>query len=148
MLISCGTSVLTQPELQTIFRSILSAINEENDPGFLSSLYKSINDAMLVIPANTIPPDLSTDIISSTQSKLRSIGQRRKGRFERAYSQQAPEDAEEEREDMLLMEELEDFALDEIARLLRAFDPNHLLLITVSSVRELGIGTSTEETDF
>lgn len=46
---------------------------------------------------------------------------------------------EDEREELLLLEELEDFALEEAGKMLKYFDPGHPLLIAVSSVKELGI---------
>lgn len=57
------------------------------------------------------------------------------------------EELEEEREDVALLEELEDFALDDIAKLLKLFDPAHPLLVAVSSVKELGIRGDSDDAD-
>lgn len=140
MLIVCGKSIITPSDLQTIFRTIHSSISEETEPGFLSSLYKSLVDTMLIIPPASIPANLVADLLTATQSKLQGIAQVRKQRSEHVYSQ-STEDSEELRDDMLLIEELEGFALDEIGRFLKFVDPNHILLIAVGSVRELGLTT-------
>ena len=40
----------------------------------------------------------------------------------------------------MLLEEIEDFALEDMAKLLMMLDSNHPLLVAVASVRELGTG--------
>lgn len=42
-------------------------------------------------------------------------------------------------EDLQLLEELEDFALDDMSKMLRYFDPNQPLLIAIGSVKDLGV---------
>jgi hypothetical protein len=42
---------------------------------------------------------------------------------------------------MSLVEEMEDFALEDMEKMLATFDPNHPLLIAVSGVRDLGFNT-------
>jgi importin-5 len=51
----------------------------------------------------------------------------------------AAEAGETNKDDMVLLEEIEDFVLEDIGKLLMAFDSNHPLLVAVSSVRELGL---------
>lgn len=138
MLLACGKSVLTPTDLQTIFRTLLAAIGEEGDTGYLASLYKSVVDSILVLPSKGLPPDLANDIIASVQRKLQSLAQKRKQRAEYLLAH-AAQDVEEEREGMALEEELEDFVLDEVGRLLRLLDPNHPYLMMVGSVRDLGV---------
>lgn len=138
LLIRCGKSILTESDLQTIFRSLLSVINDEADPGFLTTLFKNLADSILLVHPNSLPGDLKADIILATQNKLHSLAQRRKQRQE-FLATQSPEELADESEDVKLIEELEDFALDEIARLIALFDSNHRLLVGVSSVRELGV---------
>ncbi|KAG8910757.1 hypothetical protein FRC01_006145, partial [Tulasnella sp. 417] len=128
MLLACGKSVLTATDLQTIFRTLLAAIGEESDTGYLASLYKSVVDSVLVLPSKGLPMDLAHDIIATVQRKLQSLAQKRKRRAEYLLAH-ASEDVEDEREGMALEEELEDFVLDEVGRLLRLLDPNHPYLI-------------------
>ncbi|KAG9049500.1 hypothetical protein FS837_010096, partial [Tulasnella sp. UAMH 9824] len=128
MLLACGKSVLTATDLQTIFRTLLAAIGEEGDTGYLASLYKSVVDSILVLPSKGLPVDLANDIVATVQRKLQSLAQKRKRRAEYLLAH-ASEDVEEEREGMALEEEMEDFVLDEVGRLLRLLDPNHPYLI-------------------
>ncbi|KAG8991876.1 hypothetical protein FRB90_001198 [Tulasnella sp. 427] len=141
MLIACGKSVLTAADLQTIFRTLLAAINDEADTGYLASLYKSVVDSTLVLPSKGLPPDLANDVVASIQRKLQSMAAKRKRRADYLMAH-AAENMEEEREGMALEEELEDFVLDEMGRLLHLLDPNHPYLIMVGSVRELGVTPS------
>ena len=46
---------------------------------------------------------------------------------------------ENEKEDIALLEEIEEFALEDMAKLLASLDPNHALLVAISSVKALGI---------
>jgi importin-5 len=50
---------------------------------------------------------------------------------------------------MALVLEIEDFALEDMAKMLTTFDVNHQLLVAVASVRDLGFNThdSDEEED-
>ena len=57
--------------------------------------------------------------------------------------------AEVDRDEMALVEEIEDFALEDMGKMLTTFDINHPLLVAVASVRDLGFNTydSDEEGD-
>ena len=50
---------------------------------------------------------------------------------------------------MALVKEIEDFALEDMGKMLTTFDVNHLLLVAVTSVRDLGFNMydSNEEGD-
>jgi hypothetical protein len=50
---------------------------------------------------------------------------------------------------MALVEEIEDFALEDMGKMLSTFDINHPLLVAVASVRDLGFNmyVSDEEGD-
>lgn len=138
MLLVCGKAALTLTDLQTIFRTVLAILDEETEPGFLSSLYKCIVDSMLVLPNHSLPPDLTLDILAATKRKLYGLAQDRKKRSAHLFSQSSG-DVDEDQEDMALLEQLEDFALDEMARFCRMIDPNHPLLVAISSVRDLTV---------
>jgi hypothetical protein len=138
MLIVSGRSILTETDLQTIFRTLIAAINEENDMSTLSALYKSVVDSMLVTAPQTVPSDISNDIVHETEKKLHTIAQKRKFRAEHLLVQDA-EDSAEDQDDVRMLEELEDFVLDEVARFLGLLNSNHPVLIAVSSVRQLGV---------
>jgi len=42
---------------------------------------------------------------------------------------------------MALLEEIEDFALEDMGRMLTSLDSNHPLLVAVSSVKDLGFNS-------
>ena len=52
-----------------------------------------------------------------------------------------------DRDEMALVEEMEDFALEDMAKMLATFDPNHPLLVAVSGVRDLGFNTYDSDED-
>jgi hypothetical protein len=47
-------------------------------------------------------------------------------------------DDNDDDDDLALLEEMEDFALEDMAQMLQEFDPKHPLLIAISSVKDLG----------
>ena len=49
-----------------------------------------------------------------------------------------------DRDEMALVEEMEDFALEDMAKM---FDPNHSLLVAASGVRDLGFNTYDSDED-
>jgi len=49
----------------------------------------------------------------------------------------SPTRLEEEREDIALLEEMEDFALEDMGKVLALFDKRHPLLVAIGSVKEL-----------
>jgi len=52
------------------------------------------------------------------------------------------------RDEMALVEEMEDFALEDKAKMLATFDPNHSsMLAAVSGVRDLGFNTYDSDED-
>ena len=54
---------------------------------------------------------------------------------------------ENDKEEMVLLEEIEDFALEDMGKMLIAFDGNHSLLVVVSSVKDLGFNSWDNEED-
>jgi importin-5 len=65
----------------------------------------------------------------------------------KARSTRTAAEIEEDREDLALLEEMEEFALEDMAKMLGLFDANHPLLIAISSVRELGLGLGAWDSD-
>lgn len=114
---------------------------------------------------DSLPQEIRDGILSSARHQLQILADKRKARsarFARLVSSHSPspssspgvegngalpDELEEEREDAALLEELEDFALDEAARLLRLFEGCQPLLVAVSSVKELGIRSVEESED-
>ncbi|THG94123.1 hypothetical protein EW026_g7284 [Hermanssonia centrifuga] len=81
-----------------------------------------------------LPQDIQVGIIEATKRQLQALADRRKARAVRPASEVA-----DDKEDLMLIEEMEEFALEDMAKMLSTFDPNHPLLIAISSVRDLGL---------
>lgn len=137
MLLSCGknSGTLTPNMVNASFTQVVNCIGMETDPTFLSSLYRCFSDCMRVVGGpQALPQEVHDGIIEATKRQLQSIADRRKSRASKPASELA-----DDREDVMLIEEMEEFALEDMAKMLSTMDPNHTLLIAVSSVRELGL---------
>lgn len=62
------------------------------------------------------------------------LAQKRKKRSERPQRELL-----EEKDDLILVEDLEDFAFEEMAKMLQFFDNAHPLLFAIGSLKELGL---------
>ena len=85
-----------------------------------------------------------------TKHQLHTLADKRKARAVRANSPAFA--VEVDRDEMVLVEEIEDFALEDMGKMLTSFDVNHpllALLVAIASVRDLGFNTydSDEEGD-
>ena len=126
------------------FSQIIHFINLETDPTFLSSLYKCFTDSLRVVSPpgsnalDVLTPEIHDAVIEASKRQLQSIADRRKSRSRKPASEVA-----EDREDLMLVEEMEDFALEDMAKLVTMLDPANAatnpLTIAISSVRELGL---------
>ncbi|KAI0712864.1 armadillo-type protein [Cerioporus squamosus] len=133
VLFSCGkhSGTLTPQMVTATFSQIINCIGNESDASFLASLFKCFLDSMLVIGGpGALAPELHAGLLEATKRQLQSLADKRKARAARPA---------EDKEELMLVEEMEDFALEDMAKVLRTLDPNHPLLIAVSSVRELGL---------
>jgi hypothetical protein len=79
---------------------------------------------------------------NAAKQQLQALADRRKAR-----SARSPAEIEEDREDLALLEEMEEFALEEMAKMLALFDANHPLLVAVPNVRDLGLGLGAWDSD-
>ncbi|KAJ7185708.1 armadillo-type protein [Mycena filopes] len=136
MLLASGknSGTLTNQMVTATFLQIINGISTEHDASFLSSLYKCFNDSLRVIGGpSALSPEFQNGIMEATKRQLQGLADKRRGRKARPASE-----LEEDREDMALLEEIEDFALEDMAKMLGVFDANHPLLVAVSSVKDLG----------
>ena len=146
MLLACGKSAgtLTQQMVAASYHQIIHCIASEHDSSFLASLYKCFCDTLRVLGGPpSLPPMYATGIIDATKRQLQSLADKRKARADRASRTSEPD----EREDMALLEEIEDFALEEMGKMLSMFDQNHALLVAIGSVRDLGFAQESDEGD-
>ncbi|CAE6364489.1 unnamed protein product [Rhizoctonia solani] len=130
------TGVITPEELNAIFLQVTRAIQPEGDAGFLGSLCKCLADSLLAVGSQAIVAPLANEISVACKAQLAALASRREMRARRI--KRGPE-WEEDKEDMLLLQELEDVAFEEMGRLLGFLDPNHPLLIAIGSIKEMGI---------
>jgi hypothetical protein len=140
MLLSCGkqSGTLTNQMVSSTFLQLINCINSEHDSTFLASLYKYFSDSLRVVGGpEALSQQFHEGIVEATKRQLQSLADKRKARAERASSNVG----EFDRDEMSLVEEMEDFALEDMEKMLATFDPNHPLLIAVSGVRDLGFNT-------
>ncbi|KAJ7247863.1 armadillo-type protein [Mycena haematopus] len=145
MLLASGknSGTLTNQMVTATFLQIINGISTEHDASFLSSLYKCFNDALRVIGGpSALSPEFQNGIMEATKRQLQTLADKRRARKARPAS-----DLEEDREDMALLEEIEDFALEDMAKMLSVFEANHPLLVAVSSVKELGFNQYDSDED-
>jgi hypothetical protein len=155
MLISCAkaTNQLSQEIFSAVFQQLITVISQEPDASYLASLYKCFHDTSLLISPSRIPPTFIDALFKATSSQLHAIAQKRKNRQGMSERQ-----LEEEREDLALTEEMEDFALEDMGKVIRLFGENgggvggdngqaqanaqahaQQLMIALGSVKELAV---------
>lgn len=124
--------------VQATFSQLINCIGIETDSSFLASLYKCFADSLRTLggPA-ALSPEFHDGVIEATKRQLQTLADKRKSRATRPST-----DLADDKEDLMLLEEMEDFALEDMAKMLAIFDPNHPLLMAVSSVRDLGMHLS------
>jgi len=145
MLISCGknSGTLTNQMVAATFSQLVNCIGSETDSSFLASLYKCFCDCMRILGgASALSIEIHDGVVEATKRQLQNLADRRKGRANRPATEVA-----NDKDDLMLLEEMEEFALEDMAKMLMAFDPNHSLLIAISSVRELGLHLDQWESD-
>ncbi|TFK34400.1 ARM repeat-containing protein [Crucibulum laeve] len=147
MLLACGkqSGTLTNQMVAASFHQVINCINTEHDSSFLASLYKCFTDSLRVIGGPTaLAPEFHQGIVEATKRQLQALADKRKARQNKAAG-----DHDIDKEDLALYEEMEDFALEDMGKMLSSLDPNHPLLMAVSGVRDLGFNTwdSDEEGD-
>jgi len=121
------------------FLQLINSISCEQDATFLASLYKYFTEAVRVIGGpEALSQQFHEGVIEATKRQLSSLADKRKSRAAKA---QSPNVIDFDRDDLALVEEIEDYALEDIAKMLVMFDSNHPLLVAVSSVRDLGFNT-------
>lgn len=159
MLISAGknSNTLTNQMVSATYSQLIACIAIESDASFLSSLYKSLSDTLRVLGGpSSLPPHLHSSLFDATQRQLASLAERRKRRASKlgGYVNGGSGNGDEgeldsgEREELALVEEMEDFALEDVGRLMETFESFggeigqgvQGIMVMVGSVRDLGLG--------
>jgi len=136
VLVACaqGSDMMNEAFLTGVFSPLIRGITSEMDAGFLTSLYKCFGDCLRTVGGRSaLPPSLEEGFLKATQNQLHTLAQKRKARADRIHGR----DWEEEKEDVMLMEEMEGYALDEMQIALETLDPRHSLLIAVGSIKSM-----------
>ncbi|KIM73570.1 hypothetical protein PILCRDRAFT_829051 [Piloderma croceum F 1598] len=145
MLLSCGkaSSTLTTQMVSASFHQLINCIGAETDPSFMASLFKCFTDSLKVLggPAS-LSNEFCNGITEATKRQLQILADKRKNRSQRPASELT-----DDTEDLALIEEIEDFALEDMAKLLYYLDPKHPLLVAVSSVKDLGFNQEDSDDD-
>ena len=89
-----------------------------------------------------LPQEVKDAAVEATKRQLQLIADRRKAR-----ANLSSKELEDESEDIKLVQEIEDFAFEDMVKMVSAFDSNHPLLIAISSVKELGLDLGDDEDD-
>ncbi|KAH7920554.1 ARM repeat-containing protein [Leucogyrophana mollusca] len=144
LLFACGkiTSTMSPPMVSASFLQLIRCIQIETDPSFLTSVFRCFSTALEVVGLPALTPELHTGLIEGTKHQLQLLADKRKERAQRPAAE-----LEDTRQEMALMEELEDFVLEDMEKLLQTLDPQHPLLVAVSSVRDLGFNDSEDGGD-
>ncbi|GBE80930.1 Importin subunit beta-3 [Sparassis crispa] len=145
MLLACGKSsgTLTTPMVSASFNQLVTCIGVETDSSFLSSLYRCFSDCLRVVGGvAALAPEFHQGVMEATKRQLQNMADKRKARAARSATELA-----DDKDDLMLFEEMEEFALEDMGKMLAIFDPNHPLLMAVSSVRELGLQLSQWESE-
>lgn len=139
MLLSAGknSNTLTPQMVSATFIQVISCISDEHDSSFLASMFKAFADCLRVIGGpQALPPEYQNGILNATKKQLQAIADRRRSRGSKSGGEDDMDEADEE--DLALMEEMEDFALEDMGKMLKLFNPQHPLLVAISSVKDLG----------
>jgi importin-5 len=129
--------------ISATFAQLVDCIGTESDASFLSSLYTCLHRSLIVVGGPSILPlEFYGGVIEATKLQLQTLADRRKHRANLSMT-----DPQEDQEELTLIQEMEDFALEDMSKLLRYFDPNHPLLVAVSSVKDLRLSHSENDSD-
>ena len=162
LLTACGKSsgTLTPPMVTASLSKLVYCIQIETDPSFVASLYKAIADTLRVVGVHALTPELTNGLMDGTKLQLQNMAEKRKRRSPgvggangiaggagagtgagtgagASDAHPQPHD-EDDQDEIALMEEMEEFALEDMEKTLRMLDGQHPLLIAIASVRELG----------
>ena len=123
-----------------MFLQLINGISTECDLTILASLYKYLSESLWVIGGpDALSPQFHKGIIEATNYQLHFLADKCKAQVARANNPALV--GELDRDEMALVEEIEDYALEDMGKMLTMFDVNHLVLVTVANIRELALNT-------
>ena len=132
---SCG--LLTDRIVSTTFQEIVKCIKTTHLATFVCSAYECLKLSLLAVGPDILPQQCRTVIFESVKHQLHRIAIRRKDRHA-AYTASTTSDlAEVNLGNSILLDEIEDAALQEIEGIIRVLSDKHSLLVEPSSMRKL-----------
>jgi len=142
MLVSCGkaSNTIDGDMVTNVVQHVASVISQETDTSYLASLFKCATDCLRVW--GDVKADTRVALENAAKQQLQALADKRKARSTRSATE-----IEEDREDLALLEEMEEFALEDMAKMLGLLDTSHPLLMAISSVRDLGLGLGAWDSD-
>jgi importin-5 len=142
MLVSCGkaSNTIDGDMVTNVVQHVASVITQETDTSYLASLFKCATDCLRVW--GDVKAETRLALENAAKQQLQALADKRKARSTRSAAE-----IEEDREDLALLEEMEEFALEDMAKMLGLMDTSHPLLMAISSVRDLGLGLGAWDSD-
>ncbi|KAN0109453.1 Armadillo-type fold [Russula decolorans] len=142
MLVSCGkaSNTIDGDMVTNVVQQVASVISQETDTSYLASLFKCATDCLRVW--GDVKAETRVALENAAKQQLQAMADKRKARSTRSAAE-----IEEDREDLALLEEMEEFALEDMAKMLGLLDMGHPLLMAISSVRDLGLGLGAWDSD-
>jgi hypothetical protein len=124
------------------FQKLITCVTTETDPSFLTSLHRYFTDSLRTIGGTTaLGPEFQRGIVEATKRQLRGIADQRRCRTAQAAEElgvgnrvrEPDPDGDAGYDDSMLLEEMENFALEDMAKLLMMLNSNHRSFVAVAS---------------
>ncbi|KAF8429400.1 hypothetical protein L210DRAFT_989820 [Boletus edulis BED1] len=142
LLTSCGkqSGTLIPPMVTASLSKLIYCIQIETDPSFVASLYKAIADTLRVAGLQNMAEKRKRRSVGNGVGGVAGPG----GGGGTTSTDPNPSTPhyiatdEDDRDEIALMEKMEEFTLEDMEKALRMLDGQHPLLIAIASVRKLG----------
>jgi hypothetical protein len=137
MLVSCGnaSNTIDGNKVTNAVQHVASVISQETDLAFLESLFKCATDCLRMW--GDVNAETRAALENATKQQLQALADKRKARSTRTAAE-----IEEDKEDLALLEEMEEIALEDMAKMLV------LVRYEPSAVdRDLGLGLGAWDSD-
>ena len=126
--------LLTDQMVCATFHQLTECIKTERLASFVDSLYQCLKQAILIIGDSSILPRKIRDEISESATRqLEIMADRRNARVGRSVSEYGEQNIKRS----ILLDQIEDFALQDMEEILKMLDVHHPLLVTLSSMKDL-----------
>ncbi|KAF9256190.1 ARM repeat-containing protein [Marasmius fiardii PR-910] len=148
MLLSSGqkSSTLTTAMVHATFNQLISVIKDEHDTSFLGSLFKSFSDCVKILGGpGIVEKEFVEGLVEGAKRFVMGVAEKRRARGHGVVGGGSATGGGvgvvegEDREELELIEEMEDFALDEIRGCVGMWREGEGVVVAVGGVKELGV---------